>query len=265
MSHTPLRAPAQPAARRDDVREAVDGLLRDLGASLQRGSRTLATSSGGPETGRLVTGLPDLDALTGGFAPGRLAEIAGPASSGRTSVAHALVARATRRGETVAWVDAAGSFDPASARDAGAVLGRVLWVRPPALREALRCCACLLDARGFALVLLDLADRSDRAGVGAAGRAPAAATWQRLARSAAATGTPLLVLSPERTTGHFADPVLELQPARAHFGSHDGSDADAERAPLLLEGLQVRARVARHRAGPIHRVASLHLSAGEVA
>ncbi|MGH0029775.1 MAG: hypothetical protein ACQGVC_08285 [Myxococcota bacterium] len=217
----------------------MDGLLRDLGSRLQRGSRALALE----RAPRLATGLPDIDALVGGgFPTGRLSEIAGPASSGRTSVGQALLARATRSGETVALVDVAAAFDPPSAHAAGVVLERVLWVRPPALRQAVRCCECLQDAHGFALVLLDLA-RGDRSEL-------PASTWQRLARSASGTGTALVVLSEARTTGTHAELVLEMEPGRAHFSG----------TRPLLEGLSIEARVARHRSGPAQRVASVRLS-----
>ncbi len=220
------------------------GLLRDLGAQLQRGSHALARASV-PSGSRLATGIPDLDALIdGGLPPGRLSEIAGPASSGRTSVALALLAQATRRGCVVAWVDEAQAFDAASAEAAGAVLERVLWARPPGPREAMRCCECLLGAHGFALVVLDQA--------GAPGEVQLpTSSWQRLARKAAGIGTALVVLSRARSTGSFADLVLEMQPPRAHFSG----------TPALLDGLSIEAYVARHRTGPAQRVASVRLTA----
>ena len=105
---------------------------------------------------RLATGIPALDQLLGGgFPRGRLSEVTGPLSSGRTSLALSLLAGATQRGEIVAAVDGADAFDPASAEDAGVLLDRVLWVRAPRGREALRSAERLLEAHGFALVLLD--------------------------------------------------------------------------------------------------------------
>lgn len=218
--------------------DAVEGLLRDLGSRLRRGGGPADPTEAGA---RLATGLPDIDRLVdGGFPRGRLSEIAGPTSSGRTSLALALLAHATRLGEVVAVVDAADAFDPVSAEAAGGALERVLWVRPTAA-DATRCCERLLRAHGFALVLLDLA-----AGVA---RPLPVATWQRLARAAAASGTALTVLSPARVTGAFSDLALEMRPARAHFSE----------TPSLLEGLEIEARVVRHRTGPTQRVASVRL------
>lgn len=217
-------------------------LLRDLGSQLQRGSRALALEA----DRRLATGFPDIDGLIqGGFPPGRLAEIVGPTSSGRTSLALALLAQATRGDEVVAWVDGAQAFDATSAKAAGTVLERVLWARPPGPREAVRCCECLLDAHGFALVVLDLACASGEV------EALPASIWQRLARQATGIGTALVVLSLARTTGTFSDLVLEMQPTRAHFSG----------TPTLLEGLSIEARVTRQRTGPVQRIASVRLSA----
>jgi len=75
------------------------------------------------------SGIPQLDALTGGLARGCLTEICGAASSGRTSVLLFALARATQRGEVCALVDTSDTFDPASAAAAGMDMSRLLWVR----------------------------------------------------------------------------------------------------------------------------------------
>ena len=64
----------------------------------------------------ISTGVPTLDALTGGLPRGALSEISGSASSGRTGVMLAALANATQREEACALVDANDSFNPASAR-----------------------------------------------------------------------------------------------------------------------------------------------------
>ena len=75
------------------------------------------------------SGIPALDALTGGLPRGCLTEICGPASSGRTTVLLAALAAATRRGEFCAVIDASDALDPRSAAAAGVELDRLLWVR----------------------------------------------------------------------------------------------------------------------------------------
>src|SRR5271168_2127986 len=82
-----------------------------------------------PAPEMVSSGIPQLDALTGGFARGCLTEICGTASSGRTSVLLCALARATERGEVCALVDSSDAFDPASAAAAGMEMSRLLWVR----------------------------------------------------------------------------------------------------------------------------------------
>jgi len=75
------------------------------------------------------SGIPTLDALTGGLPRGSLTEICGSASSGRTTVLLAALAAATRRGEICVVVDASDALDPQSVAAAGVDLNRLLWVR----------------------------------------------------------------------------------------------------------------------------------------
>jgi len=82
-----------------------------------------------PAAAIVLSGIEALDTLTGGLPRGGLTEICGPASSGRTSVLMAVMAKMTAQGEVCALVDASDSFDPKSAEAAGVELRRVLWVR----------------------------------------------------------------------------------------------------------------------------------------
>jgi len=244
-------SPSPPASPASGAR-GVERLLRDLGPRIQRGARLAAVdavASAGP--GRvLATGIPALDALVdGGLPRGRASELSGPPGSGRTSVALALLAHATRAGGLVGVVDGADAFHPASAAAAGVRLERVLWARPPAAAAALRCCERLLGAGGFAAVVLDGAGHETQLA------ALPTAAWQRLARAAAATDTALVVLSRRRVAGPFADLALELRPARARFS---GSGA----SPRLFEGLEIEAAVARRRRGTPAGTLSVRLDAG---
>jgi recombination protein RecA len=76
------------------------------------------------------SGVTELDAvLGGGFPRGSLVELYGSASSGRTSLAFSLLARATERQEACAFVDVSDSLDPISLAAAGVELPRLLWIR----------------------------------------------------------------------------------------------------------------------------------------
>jgi hypothetical protein len=207
---------------------SLESLLRDLGPRLRRAESPLEAPH------RWPTGLAELDRLLGGgFPAGRIGEIAGPASSGRTSLLLRLLAATTAEGESVALVDGADAFDPVSASGAGVDLTRILWARPPAAAEALRAAEILLRAGGFALVTLDLTTRIQRL--------PTTVHWLRLVRAAAASRTALVVLtSNARLAGACADLALELHPLQPRFSG----------TPTLLDGAEVEASLVRHRSGP---------------
>jgi hypothetical protein len=167
---------------------ALTHLTTLLQAKKLDGTLTRPLGFGLPSTS---TGVEALDqALAGGWPRGHVSEIAGPASSGRTSVVMATFAAVTARGGVVALVDVADRFDPQSAAEAGVDLDRVLWVRGPsmtwgpsqnavgelAVRRGLRAFDLIVRAGGFSVVVLDLADVPERAV-----RALPASTWLRLA------------------------------------------------------------------------------------
>ncbi len=221
-----MLSPPRAAAPAEDGR--LERLLRSLPVPVRRGG-----GPGLPEE-RQPTGLEPLDALLGGgFPRGRVSEIAGPASCGRTSLAHALLARATAGGGLACVIDRADAFDPISARDGGVDLARVLWARPPGVPEALRCAEHVLRAGGFALVLLDLAMAHETPRV-------SQAVWPRVRKLVASTSAAFVTLSHQRLIGTFADLALELGEARPCF----------EAGPAWLEGLDGRVALVRNRLGP---------------
>src|SRR5438094_4556932 len=207
---------------------AAAALLDRLG---RPGDVRLGTAQGEPIR-QLPTGLAALDrALGGGLPRGRVTELAGQRSTGRTGVACAIVARATQAGETIAWIDVDDALEPETVAAAGVVLARLLWVRPRGVPDALRAAEILLGAGGFGLVLLDVDP------VNASARA-----WPRLARAAERTRSGLLVVAPRRAAGTFAAVGLELGARRVRWTGGPGR-------LVLLEGIEASLTVARSRLG----------------
>jgi len=179
---------------------------------------------------RLPTGLAVLDeALGGGLPRGRVTELAGAPSTGRTGLACAIAAAATWAGETIAWVDPADALEPEAAAAAGIALARTLWVRPRNVADALRAAEIVLGAGGFGLVVLDVSARTG-------------AVSPRLARAAERTRSTLLVVAPRREAGTFAALGLELGARRVRWSGGPGR-------LVLLEGIDARVTVARSRIG----------------
>jgi hypothetical protein len=198
----------------------------------------------------IPTGLDSLDAAIGGGLPrGELSEIVGPRSSGRTSVALAVLAAAVAGGEVAALVDAFDRFDPESAavvfserRESGAGLERLLWVRgetgsveaaidpAPALDRAVKAFNLVLQAGGFAVAALDVAEVPP-----AALRRLPFTTWFRLARAVEGGRTVALVIAAEHLARSAGGVTIALQADPSWLGT-------SPRA-RILEGLRLQSRL----------------------
>ena len=166
-----------------------------------------------PPLERFSSGVAEVDALTGGLPRGAITEIAGPASSGRTSLLLAMLAEATHRQEICTVVDASDTLNPASAAAAGVDLGRLLWVRCGGNPEhALRAADLLVQGGGLGCVALDLGDLPPRI----ARRIPLAC-WFRLRRALENTPTVLVALGQVSCASSCASLVLELKQGRLNW------------------------------------------------
>jgi hypothetical protein len=205
---------------------AAAALLDRLG---RPGNLHLGGTSAAPLP-RLPTGLATLDdALGGGLPRGRVTELTGARSTGRTGLACRIAAAATQAGETIAWVDPEDALEPEAAAAVGVVLDRTLWVRPRDVAEALHATEILLRAGGFGLVVLDLGAAPKRGGP----------HWVRLAGAAERTRTALLVVAPERSVGTFAALGLAVTGRRVRWSGR----------PVLLDGIDAHVTIARSRIG----------------
>lgn len=213
-----------------------------------------------PADALAVCDLAALEArLGGGWPRGQLSEIAGPASSGRTSLMCRVLAAATARGELVALVDTLDTFDPVSAAGAAIDLQQVLWVRgrswdsgrpasggsvvQAALGKALKAVNLVLQSGGFGVVVLDLGSVPGRAL-----RQVPWTTWLRLQRVLEGTTTVGLLVAPHPIARSAGGVTLALQ-ARAKW------QGTSDRA-RHVHGVEVEAHVARARRGgdlqPVH-------------
>jgi hypothetical protein len=122
---------------------------------------------------------------------GGITEILGEASTGRTALAHWMLTNATRGGEVSAVVDCDDVFDPASARKAGADLGKLLWVQcGHRLETALKATDLILHSGGFGLIVLDLGELTS----GALQRIPTSYGY-RFQRAVERTTSALLIVA----------------------------------------------------------------------
>jgi hypothetical protein len=145
------------------------------------------------------------------FPRGRISEIIGARSSGRTSVLHALLAASTSRGEYAALVDSKDAFDACSA--ARVQLSKLVWVRCGGNAEhALRATDLLIQAGGFGVVALDLAEVAPAA----LNRIPPTA-WFRFRRALESTPTILAVVADFPLAKSCSSLTIKIPPRKARF------------------------------------------------
>lgn len=202
-----------------------------------------------PRTVREVapTAIAEVDALLdGGLPVGAISEVAGPDSSGRTSLALAFAAQCIQNGGVCAWVDACDAFDPESAAASGIALSRMLWVRcSKDLRSTSKPWACLdqslratdqiLQAGGFAAIVLDLGDIAPEQ----AYRIPLA-TWFRYRQAADRARSALVVLGKRPYAQSSAAVVLQCSAAKAEDAGNS-----------VLRGFRYAVERQRERSSPV--------------
>jgi hypothetical protein len=179
-------------------------------------------------TETVSTGMAEIDRAFGGLPRGCLTEIAGPVSSGRTSLLIAMLAAATGRQESCALVDTDDAFHPASAEAAGVALDRMLWIRcGHDAGKALKAADLLAAGGGFGIVALDLGDTLPAI----ARRIPLNA-WFRLRRAVEHTPTALVALGLEANAKTCASLLVEC-------ARKDASWSGARRASRMFDGIAV--------------------------
>ena len=208
----------------------------------------------------VATGIPEIDALTGGLPRGALTEIFGPPCAGSTSFLFSALAARTGQEEACALIDGSDAFDPCSAAAAGVDLKKLLWVRCHSIDQALRATDLLLQSGGFGFIAVDVSDISPKLV-----RHVPLDSWFRFRRAVEDTPTILLLLSRESNAKTCASLVLQLQGHAVHWRkpgrAADSSSCantransyvgDERHSPAwLLEGLEARAEVLRSRMQP---------------
>src|SRR5258708_31400650 len=105
----------------------------------------------------ISTGSISLDSAlgTGGFPRGRVCEIYGPESSGKTTIALQVVAEAQKMGGMAAFVDAEHALDPLYARKLGVDVDNLLVSQPDYGEQALEIAEALVRSNAIDVLVVD--------------------------------------------------------------------------------------------------------------
>jgi len=91
----------------------------------------------------------------GGFPRGRIVEVFGPESSGKTTLTLTAIAQAQKRGGLAGFIDVEHALDPAYAKTLGVNLDDLLVSQPSSGEEALRICETLVRSNALDIIVLD--------------------------------------------------------------------------------------------------------------
>ena len=94
-------------------------------------------------------------ALGGGYPKGRILEIFGPESSGKTTVALHAIAEIQKKGGTAAFIDAEHALDPSYAKKLGVDVDNLLVSQPDNGEQALEICETLVRSNAVDIVVVD--------------------------------------------------------------------------------------------------------------
>lgn len=105
----------------------------------------------------IPSGIPAIDAALGigGYPEGRIMEIYGPESCGKTTVALLAIAQVQKRGEVAAFIDAEHALDPTWARKLGVDMEKLLLSQPDSGEQAINICNALALSGEVSLIVID--------------------------------------------------------------------------------------------------------------
>ena len=151
------KKPIEAAAPAADRKKALETCLANIektygkGTVMRLGENSHVVVEGIP-TGSLAL---DIALGIGGVPKGRIIEIYGPESSGKTTLALHIVAEAQKRGGEVAFIDAEHALDPTYARALGVDIDSMLISQPDTGEQGLEICEALVRSGAIDVVVVD--------------------------------------------------------------------------------------------------------------
>ena len=141
-----------------DKNKALDAALTQIERAFGKGSiMRMGAKAGDQQIEVIPSGSLGLDLALGigGFPRGRVLEIYGPESSGKTTLALHAIAEAQKRGGTCAFIDAEHALDPIYARKLGVDVDNLLLSQPDGGEQALEICDTLVRSGAVDIVVID--------------------------------------------------------------------------------------------------------------
>jgi recombination protein RecA len=140
-----------------DKDKALEQVLADIEKQFGKGAIMKLGSSEHMEIDVTPSGSLTLDIAlgVGGFPKGRIIEIYGPESSGKTTIALQAIAEVQKQGGRAAFIDAEHALDPVYAQKLGVDINELLLSQPDTGEQALEICEALVRSEAVNIVVID--------------------------------------------------------------------------------------------------------------
>lgn len=140
-----------------DKKKALETALAQIEKAYGKGTIMRLGENNGMNVEAISTGSLTLDSATGigGLPKGRIIEIYGPESSGKTTLALSVVAQAQKNGGEAAFIDAEHALDPAYASNLGVDVDALLVSQPDNGEQALEIAEALVRSGALDVVVID--------------------------------------------------------------------------------------------------------------
>ncbi|EKR63985.1 MULTISPECIES: recombinase RecA [Leptospira] len=142
----------------DSKKLAIEQAMNQIEKQFGKGSIMKLGSDTSKQTVQVIpSGSLDLDIALGigGYPIGRIVEIYGPESSGKTTLTLSAIAEAQKRGGVAAFIDAEHALDPSYAKKLGVNIDELLVSQPDNGEEALEICESLVRSNAIDLIVID--------------------------------------------------------------------------------------------------------------
>lgn len=140
-----------------DRKQALERALKDIEKQFGKGSVMKLGEQSDREISTVSSGSLGLDLAlgVGGYPRGRIVEIYGPESSGKTTVALHAIAAAQAEGGQAAFIDAEHALDPQYAKKLGVNIDELLLSQPDTGEQALEICEALVRSGAVDIIVVD--------------------------------------------------------------------------------------------------------------